>query len=63
MMKDLRLPRKIKKLFKNSYIDEWNKFLNEKEAHKKREEHIDKIFTNNYTHAWKIFHKSLRYGK
>lgn len=57
---DTRLPRKIKKLFKNNIIDRWEKFLEEKEAYKEREKHIDEIFTRNYTHAWKIFHSSIR---
>lgn len=59
-MRNLRLPRKIKKFFKTKKIEEWEKFVYEKEVFKIREEHIDKIFTKNYNNVYKIFHKVLK---
>lgn len=62
-MKKIRLPRKVKKMFKNKYIEDWENFVKDKMAEKQREEHIDKIFTKNYSNVYKIFHRTLRHGK
>lgn len=62
-MRKFRLPRKMKKIFKNRYTENWEKFLEEKEAIRKREEHIDQIFTRNYTNVYKTFHKMLKHGR
>lgn len=53
----------MKKIFKNRYTENWEKFLEEKEAIRKREEHIDQIFTRNYTNVYKTFHKMLKHGR
>ena len=62
-MQNARLPRKVKKLFKKSMIEEWKKFLEEKRAFKEREEQINKVFTRNYKDSKKIFHKMMKHGK
>lgn len=62
-MKNIRLPRKVKKLFKKKFLSKWEDFLKEREAYKKREEHLDTIFTRNYKNAWKTFHKMMKHNK
>lgn len=62
-MQNVRLPRKMKKLFKNKMIEEWENFLEEKKVFKKREEQINKVFTRNYKDSKKIFHKMIKHGK
>ena len=62
-MKNIRLPRKVKKLFKNKMLEEWEKFLEEKRAFKEREEHINTVFTRNYKDSKKIFNKMMKHGK
>lgn len=62
-MKKIRLPRKMKKMFKNKYIENWENFLKDKKDTLKREEHLEKIFTRNYNNVYKTFHRMLRHGK
>ena len=62
-MDNLRLPRKIKKLFKNKYMNEWDKFLEEKKAYRRREEHIDTVFTRDYNDSRRIFYKMFKHGR
>ena len=62
-MQNVRLSRKVKKLFKNKMLEEWEKFLEEKRAFKEREEHINTVFTRNYKDSKKIFNKMMKHGK
>lgn len=62
-MKNMRLPRRLKKLFKNNIIEEWNNFLKEKEAYKEREEHINKVFTRNYKDSRRVFRRMMKHGR
>lgn len=62
-MQKMRLPRKVKKLFKNKMYEEWENFLKEKETCIKREEHINKVFTRNYKDSRKVFRKMMKHEK
>lgn len=54
-----RLPRKIKKLFKRKFPEDWMNFLKRKEALINRSKNLDLIFKHNYEDARSIFHEIL----
>ena len=58
-----RLPRKLKKVLKNSDESRWFCFLQEKKNAKRRGEHLDKLFVRDYKDACKIFRRMLKHGK
>lgn len=58
-MKSIRLPRKMKKLYKNKFLEEWKSFLKKKDALKKREKNLNLIFNGNYDNSRKIFHEMI----
>lgn len=58
-----RLPRKLKKVIKNNDMARWFLFLKEKKERKKQGEHLDKLFVRDYKNAYKIFHKTIKYGR
>ena len=53
-----RLPRKLKKQLKKN-PEEWQKYLEKKKTAKEKHESLDIIFTRNYRHTSRIFHKML----
>ena len=57
-----RIPRKLKKQLKKN-LQEWEKFVTERKAAYRREEHLDIIFNKDYSNGRKVLRKMFRHGR